>query len=273
MLKCRNNVISKLLGKLKEIKIGKFNAKIMFKIGTDEMVMRTTSSKLVIELPDTVDREPIDVWNAGQKLYTGLDPYIKVDLADNTRDVIIKGNIISINLANNQLYSLNIDKSTSLMAIHCNTNQLFTLNTNNNVNLRNLNCSYNQLSSLNIDNNINLGYLDCCNNQLTKLNINNNVHLKYFYCSNNNKLSVLNIDKNINLQILYLQNNYLTLDVIINILKAIKKIEKIDNSYGSKQCYLANNKHTDFTQPPELVEALNAARASSWNVHYRLRKT
>ena len=206
MLKLRNNTINKLLNKLKEIKIGKFNAKIVFKIEIEEMVMRTTNSRLEIKWPITVNREPIEVWTAGQKLYTGLDSSIKVNLVDNTKDIIIKGNIISINLENNQLYSLDVSKSTSLRAINCSKNPLSTLNLNNNTNLVNLNCSYTKLSSLNIDNNNNLGYLDCSNNKITTLNVSNNINLVYLYCSTT-ELSTINIDKNINLQRINIQNN------------------------------------------------------------------
>ena len=265
MLKCNGKSISKFLNKLKEITIGKFNSKIVYTNEVDEMVMRTKNLRLEIKWPNTVDREPIEVWNAGQKLYAGLDSDIKVNLVDNTKDVIIKGNIIYIILENNQLYSLNIDKSTNLRAINCSKNPLSTLNISNNTNLVNLNCSYTKLSSINIDNNSNLGYFDCSNNKISTLNISNNINLTYLYCSNT-KLSTIDIGKNINLQRVYLNNNYLTLEVIINILKALKKIEKINNTYNSKLCDLSYNNHTDFTQPPELVEALNTTRANGWNI-------
>lgn len=301
MLKYRSKIIDKLLNKLKEVKTGKFNTKIVHKI-VDEIVMRTAGSKLTFYAMQTLNNEPVEIWNAGQKIYNGLDDPIEVDLVDNTKDVIIKGNITNFYCGRSQLSTLNLDKSISLQSLDCRNNQLSTLNLDKNINLGTLQCNDNQLSTLsinsinlrylycnnnklsilNVDKNINLEYLDCGDNQLSTLNVDKNIDLNYLDCRSNklttlnldknielyslycqhNQLSTLNTDKNIRLWTLYCNSNKLTLNSIIQVLKDAGK-----RKLSSSACFIGNNNHTDFTQPPELVEALNAARAKGCRVY------
>lgn len=281
MLKYRSKIIDKLLNKLKEVKTGKFNTKIVHKI-VDEIVMRTAGSKLTFYAMQTLNNEPVEIWNAGQKIYNGLDDPIEVDLVDNTKDVIIKGNITnfycgrsqlstlnldksislqSLDCGNNQLSTLNLDKNINLDTLQCNDNKLSTLNVDKNINLEHLNCGDNQLSTLNVDKNIDLSHLDCRSNKLTTLNLDKNIELHSLYCQHN-QLSTLNTDKNIRLWTLYCNSNKLTLNSIIQVLKDAGK-----RKLSSSACFIGNNNHTDFTQPPELVEALNAARAKGCRVY------
>lgn len=173
MLKYKNSTINKLLNKLKEIKIGKFNAKIVYEANinkTDEIVIRTLNSKLHIHNIETLRNEPVEIYNAGQKIYDGFDSQIEVNLIDNTKNIVIKGNIININFYNNKLTYLNIDKNIHLIDLNCvNNNNLTTLNIN--TNLQSLYCNYNELSKINIDKNTHLRFLDLKKNKLELNNI------------------------------------------------------------------------------------------------------
>ena len=260
MLKYKNNIINKLLNKLKEIKTGNFNTKVVYKVKVDEVVMRTKSLKLELYYTKTLYNEPIEIWNADQKIYAGLDDHIKVNLIDNTKDVIIKGNIINLACYENQLTTLNINKNINLQKLLCIRNELSTLNTDKNINLTSLDCHSNMLSSLNVDKNINLTDLACSNNKLLTLNVDKNINLMNLYCSDN-QLTNLNIDKNINLTKLICNYNQLTLDNIIQLIKTIGK-KKISKGI----CYLWGNKHRDPTQPPVLVEAIEIAKVNGWKI-------
>lgn len=240
MLKYKSKVINKLLNKLKEIKTGKFNTKIVYKAEVDEIIMRTKNSQLTLYEVMALNKGPIEIWNAEQKIYSGHGNFLKVNLIDNTKDVIIKGDIARLNCFNNKLSTLDLTKSTSLSYLDCNDNLLSILNLDKSISLSHLYCNSNQLYTLNLDKNINLEYLNCSNNQL----------------------SALNVDKNINLRYLNCKYDQLILNSIVQILESIGKIKTNDGN-----CHLSNNSHTDFTQPQELVEALNTARANGWTIY------
>lgn len=91
------------------------------------MVMRTTSSVGYFYIK-TLNNESIEIWNAGQKIYSGIDNNtIVVTLVDSTKDLVIKGNITEINCYKNQLSTLNVDKNINLQHLDCSYNRL-TLN-------------------------------------------------------------------------------------------------------------------------------------------------
>lgn len=146
MLKYKSNIISKFLNKLREVKICRFNTKTVYKAITDEIIMRTTNSKLYLHEVRTLYNGPIEIWNAGQKIYDGSDSSIRINLVDNTKDVIIKGYITKLLCYSNQLYTLNLDKSINLQYLNCADNQFSILNVDKNINLQNLECTFNKLT-------------------------------------------------------------------------------------------------------------------------------
>ena len=169
-----------------------------------------------------------------------MNSQIKVNLIDNTKEVIIKGNITEFICSSNNLTYLNLDKNKNLFFLHCTDCGLTTLNLEKNTNLQTLNCSSNPLSTLNLS-----------------------INLRNLECSKTNLINILNIDKNVNLNNIYCPNNQFSLNTIIKILRFIGKT-KIKSGY----CNLKNNKYTDFTQPSELIEALNAAKANKRYIDY-----
>ena len=287
MLKYRSNVIGKFLNKLKKIETGKFNTKVVYiETKVDEIIINTKATKLHFKNIKTLNNKDIEIWNAGQKLYTcNTCDYIdieNVDLVNNNLQVIIKGNLTHFNCDynqltyvdlskttklkefssnNNSITSIILPKNTTLMKLKCSYNNLTELNITTLVNLESLECSYNKLTNLNINKNINLKFLDFSNNNISLLNLDKNVKLNYLLCINT-LLSSIDISKNINLRYVNCFNCKFSLQSIIDILKCISKIRI--NGY----CCLANNTYNDFTKPQELVEALNAAKAKGWNIIY-----
>lgn len=306
MLKYRNSIINKFLNRLKKIKTVRFNTKVVYKTDVDvvdEIVLKTTKSKLTFENIETLNYDPVEIWNAGKKIYTGVGREIEINLLDNTKDVIIKGsNIIKFTCYNCSVSILNIDKSTNLQELDCSSNKLYTLNVDKNINLQYLHCGSNNISTLNL-NNLNLQELYCYNNKFTSINIDKNIALQKFSCSGNylssidisknimlksiscynNKLSTLNVGENINLQDIYCRYNQLTninIDKAINlqeldcqnnqltpdsVIQILKFIGKRKVNKGT--CYL-NNNNTDFMQSQELAKALSTAKANGWIVYY-----
>ena len=251
----------------------------------DEIIINTKATKLHFKNIKTLDNKDIEIWNAGQKLYTccangGYIDIKNVDLVNNNFQIIIKGNLTHFNCDYNQLTyvdlskttklkefscnrnsitSITLPKNTALIKLKCSYNNLTELNTNMLVNLELLECSYNKLTSLNISKNINLRYLNFSNNNISLLNLDKNVKLNYLLCINT-LLSSIDISKNINLKYVNCFNCKLSLQYIIDILKCISKI-KI-NGY----CCLANNTYNDFTKPQELVELISIVKTSGWNL-------
>ena len=121
-------------------------------------------------------------------------------------------------------------------------------------------CNENQLTSLNAQGCTALQELYCYNNQLTSLNVQGCTALQGLHC-NDNQLTSLNAQGLTVLQRLYCYNNQLTAhafkDIFINLAKT--KWEGISILYKDR-----DSNYSDFTQPPELAAAFNAAKAKGW---------
>ena len=121
-------------------------------------------------------------------------------------------------------------------------------------------CNENQLTSLNAQGCTALQELFCYNNQLTSLNVQGCTALRGLHC-NDNQLTSLNAQGLTVLQRLYCSNNQLTAhafkDIFINLAKT--KWEGISILYKDR-----DSNYSDFTQPPELAAAFNAAKAKGW---------
>jgi uncharacterized repeat protein (TIGR02543 family) len=124
--------------------------------------------------------------------------------------------VVSINLSEKALTSLDVTACTSLMSLYCESNQLSTLDVSKNVSLGALHCYNNQLSALDVSKNTELVELHCFYNQLSELDVSSNSALKFLYCRNN-QLSTLNVNNNTALEYLDCWGNQLsTLDVSKN---------------------------------------------------------
>ena len=105
--------------------------------------------------------------------------------------------------------------------------------------------------------------LFCNENQLTSLNAQGCTALQELYCYNN-QLTSLNVQGCTALRALLCYNNQLTAhafkDIFINLAKT--KWEGISILYKDR-----DSNYSDFTQPPELAAAFNAAKAKGWKFY------
>ena len=266
-----------------DIETGLFNGVTVFEKRKENIViLRTTQPTLRLSV-FTKEGLDVDVWNAGEKVAVlGNTGRVDFRLKDTGQDVIIKGHDIiklfcnenqltSLNAQgctalqelycyNNQLTSLNVQGCTALQGLHCNDNQLTSLNAQGLTVLQRLYCYNNQLTSLNVQGCTALRALLCYNNQLTSLNVQGCTALQGLLCYNN-QLTSLNAQGLTVLKRLYCYNNQLTAhafkDIFINLAKT--KWEGISILYKDR-----DSNYSDFTQPPELAAAFNAAKAKGW---------
>ncbi len=140
--------------------------------------------------------------------------------------------LVSLNVSNNNLTSLDVTKNIALTKLNCANNSITTINIENNIDLVSLNVSENDLTDLDVTKNIALEELYCENNQITTINIENNTNLVSLNVSNNN-LTDLDVTKNIALLSLNInENNLTTLDVSNN--TALKELYCASNSFTTQ---------------------------------------
>ena len=173
-----------------------------------------------------------------------------------------------LDCSSNQLTSLNVQGCTALQWLGCSINQLTSLNMQGLAALQGLDCNFNQLMSLNVQGCTALHRLYCNYNQLTSLNVQGRTALHRLYC-NNNQLTSLNMQGLTTLQELGCSYNQLTAstfkDIFINLAKT---------KGGGDAClyYDYDSNYKDFTQPPELARAFNAAKAKGWKFYKNSKK-
>ena len=227
-----------------DIETGLFNGVTVFEKRKENIViLRTTQPTLRLSV-FTKEGLEVDVWNAGEKVAV-LGNTGKVDfrLKDTGQDVIIKGHdIIKLFCNDNQLTSLNAQGCTALQELYCYNNQLTSLNVQGCTALQELHCNNNQLISLNAQGCTALQRLACNNNQLTSLNAQRLTALQTLLCYNNQLTA------------------HAFKDIFINLAKT--KWEGISILYKDR-----DSNYSDFTQPPELAAAFNAAKAKRWKFY------
>ena len=265
MLTYNNTKIETLKFGNTDIETGIFNGVTVFEKRQENTVILRTTKPTVILTVATKEGLDVDVWNAGEKVAV-LKHGIRTEvvLKDTGQDVIIKGHdIIKLFCNDNQLTSLNVQGCTALQGLDCNNNQLTSLNVQGCTALQGLYCNYNQLTSLNVQGRTALHRLYCNNNQLTSLNVQGCTALHRLYCTSN-QLTSLNMQGLTTLQELYCSSNQLTAstfkDIFINLAK----------TKGGGDAFLYydyDSNYKDFTQPPELARAFNAAKAKGWKFY------
>lgn len=87
-------------------------------------------------------------------------------------------NLLNLDVADNQLTSLDLSHNTELWYLRCNNNQLTSLDLNCNTALGCCDCHSNQLTSLDLSNNTALDTLECGGNPLTSLDVSKCTNLR-----------------------------------------------------------------------------------------------
>ncbi len=128
-------------------------------------------------------------------------------LTSNT--LTIRGNVVELSCAGNQLTSLDVSSCTSLISLNCQNNELTSLDVSSCISLISLNCQDNKLASLDVSRNSALTTLDCNRNQLSSLKVSGCTVLTKLNCAAN-KLESLPLLACISLTELNCEENQLT---------------------------------------------------------------
>lgn len=95
----------------------------------------------------------------------------------NTKGIEKLVNLTELNLSNNNISHINLERNLELGILQLKNNLLKTVNVSKNINLWNLDLSDNQVNDIFLANNILLKKLNLSNNNLTKLDIHSNLNL------------------------------------------------------------------------------------------------
>ncbi len=166
----------------------------------------------------------------------------------------------------NSLTKLDVQGLINLKSLLCTGNKLIKINVQGCKNLKALECQSNHLTELNVAGLINLKFLLCTGNKLTKINVQGCTSLEYFDFDSN-KLTEVNIQGLINLKSLLCRGNKLTQTALKDIFIQLSKIvpKHTDNSIVLYEDGDGNYK--DYTQPAELAQAFQAAKAKGWHFY------
>ena len=123
----------------------------------------------------------------------------------NTLDLTGLTNLEELNCSANQLYTLNLKDVTKLKSLHCEDNHLTILNLSGLTNLGYLNCENNKLTTLHLTGLTELWGLSCSNNQLTSLNLTGLTKLWNMFCRKN-QLTSLNLTGCVSLKYMYAED-------------------------------------------------------------------
>ena len=139
--------------------------------------------------------------------------------------------LVDLNCDHNQLTSLNVSGCTSLNLLDCSSNQLTSLNVSGCTSLYLLHCSFNQLTSLNVSGSTSLKLLSCFFNQLTSLNVSGCTSLVDLNCDDN-QLTSLNVSGSTSLHYLWCCSNQLT-SLNVSSCTSLVELYCIDNQLTS----------------------------------------
>jgi len=178
------------------------------KVLTSNAALRTS---LDISKSSITDLTGIEAFVSLTTLYCDNNQLTTINLSQNTK-------LTDLNVAENQLTSLDINSNVLLKELDCQRNQITDLNVSKNIKLVSLKAMVNQLTALELSYNTLLTELDVSSNKLINLNIDNNTALKKLICEKNS-LTSLNTSNNTLLTSFGCHYNKITsLDVSQNIL-------------------------------------------------------
>jgi Leucine-rich repeat (LRR) protein len=196
-------------------------------------------------------------------------------------------NLTFLNVALNQLTTINVSQNTQLLDVICPFNNLSAINVSQNiglerlvvsmnaglsildvstnVNLRDLMCDNTSISTLNLSNQAALELLDCSNANLTSLNVSACPLLQKLYCEGNS-ISTLNTGNCVNLWYLSCQGNGISnLDLSSNL--ALKTVRACCNQMTSINISNLTNLEI-FDSPYNNYTALDLSNSPNLNTIY-----
>ena len=159
-------------------------------------------------------------------LYCADRNMVYLDFSNNQLD--------SVDCSNNQLATLNVEKSPSLSFLDCSRNQLSKLSFGNDYGVfRYLDCSRNRLTNLNCHACSDLKILDCSNNQLEDFYLDSDAQLDSIDCSNNH---LRTIDAIVNTRYLDCSHNKLEHFSLFGFSEPLDDLEFLDCSDNLLAC-------------------------------------
>ena len=148
-----------------------------------------------------------------------------------SKTLTIRGNVIELSCAGNQLTSLDVSDCTSLTKLECNSNQLTSLEASGCTALTTLDCSGNPLTSINLSGCQSLRSFSWPNRELTRLEVSGCTAMTSLDCSGN-KLTSLDLSKNVALTTLNCSNNQLS-NLNLSENRALKRLNCVSNQLTS----------------------------------------
>ncbi len=94
-----------------------------------------------------------------------------------------------------------IEKFSTIVSLNCANNNIYTLNLSNNINLESLNCGNNPFTEINLTPNTKLTYLDIRTTKISKLDLSENINLVSIKGMCNYNLKTVNLKNNNNTEI------------------------------------------------------------------------
>ena len=174
----------------------------------------------------------------------------------------------SLACRDNQLTELNVQGLTALQELYCGVNNLTELNVQDLTKLRSFSCVGNNLIELNVQGCVALQFLNCSSNKLTALNVQGCTAFESLHCDNN-QLTELNVQGLTKLRVYNCFNNQIKAQAMTKILKALPTRNADDITlailYTEKTGEPEGN-HKDFSNPPELKDALDGAKSRNWRL-------
>ncbi|MGJ8745110.1 T9SS type A sorting domain-containing protein [Polaribacter sp.] len=149
--------------------------------------------------------------------------------------------LISLNVNNNALTTINLTGNLQLEVVSINNNQLTTIDVSENTNLKNVYVAENDLTALDVTNNINLEILDVNFNAITAIDVSKNTQLLDINISGN-QLSALSVTENRLLE---------RLDCNFNLIPSLDVAANINLEYIN--CQQNKLQHLDLSQNAELT--------------------
>ena len=200
----------------------------------------------------------------------------------NARGIDRLTNLVTLNISNNKLTSIDLSSNTALQNLDCSNNKLTSIDLSRNTALQYLDCSNNQLTTLNVSNNTQLKQLNCSSNSLTKLTTNCR-DLEILKCEQN-QLTSLDLSACTKLQELDCQTNRLTSLTLNSSSTSLATLRCYDNklsgdavtslissmpSTTNKQMYMVYHKSGYYDGNQCTPEQVQSAKRKGWTVlHY-----
>ncbi len=167
-------------------------------------------------------------------------------------DIVIKGNVTSLDCSDSQLTALDVSKATGLTSIWCSNNMLDTLNVKPLEELKILYCMNNKIKNLDVTSNLKLEELDCSENLITAINVTSNVSLNRLLLYHNalnsidvsknpllvgldvseNRLSALDVKHNLRLETIYCNGNAIVGNSMVSFIESLpNRVERAEKCH------------------------------------------